>query len=94
MSKTYTKNQIKTIVAGWPESGMSQLDYAKSKSITIDTLRYWRYKDRKVSVPEAGFIELKNVIKGSGYLLRYPNGVELHMPEETAVQTLKALISL
>ena len=94
MSTNYTSQQVKEIVAGWHDSGMTQVDFAKSNNITIHTLRYWLYKRQKKAGTGNAFIELKNVFNGSGILLRYTNGVELHLPAGTSLQTLKALINL
>jgi hypothetical protein len=94
MNTDHNSSQVQSIVAGWPDSGMTQVEYAKSNDITIHTLRYWLYNRKKKSVSSPAFIELKNIFKGSGILLRYPNGVELQVPAGSSLQTLKALISL
>jgi hypothetical protein len=83
-----------SIVTQWQNSGMTQIEFAKSNNITIHTLRYWLYKRKKKSAQNGSFIELKNIFKGNDILLRYPNGVELHVPASISVQALKALISL
>jgi hypothetical protein len=94
MSIDHNSLKPESIVAGWQESGMTQTEYAKSNNISIHTLRYWIYKRSKKSTPGTAFIELKNIFKGSGILLRYPNGVELQVPAGTSLQVLKTLVNL
>ncbi len=94
MSTNYTTQQVQEIVASWHDSGMTQVDFAKAKNITLHTFRYWLYKRQKKGCAGNAFIELKNVFNGSGILLRYSNGVELQLPAGITLQMLKALINL
>jgi hypothetical protein len=86
--------EAESIIEQLSNSGMTQVEFARSNNITLHTLRYWLYKRRKKSKESGSFIELKNIFNGNNILLRYPNGVELHVPAGTSLQTLKALISL
>jgi hypothetical protein len=90
----YNSSQVESLVTGWHTSGMTQTDYAKLNNVTIHTLRYWLYKRKNKSAQTSAFVELKDIFKGHDILLRYPNGVELHIPAGTSLQAMKALINL
>ena len=94
MSTDNNSLKAESIVAGWYESGMTQVEYAKENNISIHTLRYWVYKRKKKTQHPEAFVELKNIFKGNDILLRYPNGVELHVPAGISAQSLKSLIYL
>ena len=83
-----------SLVTDWQTSGMTQVEYAKENNISIHTLRYWVYKRKKKTQHPEAFVELKNIFKGNDILLRYPNGVELHVPAGISAQSLKSLIYL
>ena len=94
MSTSHNSSQVESLVTGWHNSGMTQVEFAQLNNITIHTLRYWLYKRKIKPTTGAAFIELKNIFKGSDILLRYPNGVELQVPAGTSLQALKSLINL
>jgi len=97
MTTNSTSLQGEAMVSDWQSSGLPQVEYARIKNIKIHTLRYWLYKRNKKTQPSQhseAFVELKNIFKGNDILLRYPNGVELHVPTGTSLQALKSLIYL
>jgi len=94
MTTNNNPSHIGDIVAGWHNSGMTQVEFAKLNNISIHTLRYWLYKGRKETQHHEAFVELKNIFKENDILLRYPNGVELHVPAGISAQSLKSLIYL
>jgi hypothetical protein len=92
-----TKNiHAQAIASQWFDSGMTQAEYARQNNLSIHSLKYWLYKKEKEKrCKEAGFfVELKNIPGGNSIILKYPNGVELHFPAGTPVQTVKAFINL
>ncbi|OQB77705.1 MAG: hypothetical protein BWX87_02750 [Bacteroidetes bacterium ADurb.Bin123] len=82
------------IVAKWQSSGLTQIEFAQSNNLSVHTLRYWLYKKRNPSGESPAFIELRNILNHNSVFLRYPNGVEMHLPAGTPVAALKALINL
>jgi hypothetical protein len=71
---------------------MTQEEFARVNNLSVHKLRYWLYK-RKVSEQEEGsFIDLGLPLFREGFLIRYPNGIELSAPAQTPVSILKALI--
>ncbi len=82
------------IVAQWQTSGLTQTEFARTNNLWVHTLRYWLYKKRNSSGESPAFIELRNILTHNSVLLRYPNGVEMHLPAVTPVAALKALINL
>ena len=83
-----------SLVTDWQTSGMTQVEYARLKNIKIHTLRYWLYKRNKKSQQPEAFVELRNILNHNSVILRYPNGVEMHLPAEIPVVALKSLINL
>lgn len=86
--------QMQSIIEQWEQSGQSQRAFAQANNINYYTFRYWIEKLYKKEL-HSGFIELPNVSSGnSAICLRYPNGVELLLPGQTPLSTLKGLIKL
>jgi len=77
----------------WRNSGMTQEEFARVNNLSVHKLRYWLYKRRGAMQGSDGFIELGVPAFGEGYLVRYPNGVELSVPAQTPVMVLKALVN-
>jgi hypothetical protein len=86
------KTKMDALVADWRESGMSQIDYARTHGIKISTVRYWIAKSRKSGI-QSDFIQV-GVPVGQNIRIRYPHGVELILPVQSPVGMLRMLISL
>lgn len=82
------------IAQQWKSSGMSQIDYARTKNIPIHTLRYWLYKHKGSVSDEGSFLRLKDLSTVNEIVLRYPGGVELRLPAATPLSVIKQLIIL
>jgi hypothetical protein len=80
-----------TLVEQWQHSGMSQVEFARTKDLTLFKLRYWIHKHSKVE-QGSSFIQL-NGFSHQGINIRYPNGVELSLPAQTPAVVLKSLIN-
>ncbi len=78
----------------WRKSGMTQEEFARENNLSVHRLRYWLYKRKDASRVGETFIELGMPSFGQGFVIRYPNGVELSAPALTPVPTLKALIKI
>ena len=78
----------------WRKSGMTQEEFAKVNNFSVHKLRYWLYKHKGPIEDGEPFIELGMPPFGQGFLIRYPNGVELLAPLLTPLPTLKALVNI
>jgi DNA-binding transcriptional regulator YiaG len=76
----------------WKESGLSQIEFARTNNIKLVTLQYWIRKLRKASEEEPSFIQLSG-FSSCGISIRYPNGVELTLPVQTPASVVKSLIN-
>ena len=83
-----------SIAQQWRSSGMTQIDYANAKQISIHTLRYWLYKHKGSVSDEGSFLRLKDLSTANEIVLRYPGGVELRLPVATPLSVIKQLIIL
>ena len=77
----------------WRKSGKTQEEFSREYNLSVHKLRYWLYKKKDFVQTGDAFLELGFPAFGEGFLIRYPNGVELSAPAVTPVSTLKALIS-
>jgi hypothetical protein len=102
MNLSALRDQMRSIIEDWHQSGMAQADYARSKNISLHKLRYWTGKIKKElreetpSIKSPGFIRLtpQAHFHSEPFCIRYPNGVELLVPSSTPVLVLKNLIIL
>ena len=81
------------IARAWQESGLSQIDFARTNNIKLVTLRYWINKLRQAPIEEPAFIQLSGFSSSCGISIRYPNGVELSLPAQTPTGMIKSLIN-
>lgn len=77
----------------WRNSGMTQEEFARVNNLSVHRLRYWLYKRKGSNQGSDGFIEFGVPAFREGFLIRYPNGVELSAPAQTPVPVLKALVN-
>lgn len=78
----------------WLKSGMTQEEFARVNNLSVHRLRYWLYKRKDALGASENFVEINMPAFGSGFLIRYPNGIELSAPVLTPLQTLKGLINI
>jgi hypothetical protein len=81
-----------SLIDKWKESGMSQVDFARTHQVNLAKFRYWINQQRKGQSDSPAFIEL-NGFSQAGISIRYPNGVELVLSAQTPVAVLRSLIS-
>ncbi len=84
------------LVSLWEESEMSQVQFAKENGIKPTTFSYWILKSRETKeipakINDSSFIELTGLPE-SGIVIKYPNGIELCLPNHTSVDMIKNLI--
>jgi len=97
MERNKKRKVMSEIVWQWRESGLSQREYALKNNIPFSRLKYWINKYRlkaDFTEAESSFIQLGGISGTSGICLRYPNGVELTLPDQTPVAIIKSLINI
>ena len=93
MTRQENKSKMASIVQNWQESGLSQVDYARTHDIKLATLRYWIFKHRQSGDDQPAFV-LLNGINSQDIHIRYPNGVELFLPVQVSAGFLRSLIHI
>lgn len=97
MGRSAKRKVMIMLVKQWQGSGLSQREFAQKNNIPFSQIKYWinKYRTDKVSVEsESSFIQLKGFTETSNMCIRYPNGVELSLPEQTPVTIIKSLINI
>jgi hypothetical protein len=80
------------LVRLWQQSGKSQRTFAAENKLNYYTFRYWIEKfvekdDKPV------FVQLNSRANNRNSLcVRYPNGIEIHLPSGTPAKTILQLI--
>lgn len=96
-AKKMTRQERKSMMLGianeWRESGLSQVEFARTHNIKLITLRYWITKQKQSNKDHPAFIQLHG-ISSQGIHIRYPHGVELVLPVQTPAGFLKSLIHI
>lgn len=93
MTKTVQNEKMRTLVTAWQTSGQTQNEFSVTHNISIHTFKYWLYKFRQEQENAGSFIRLDKVMLPE-LCLRYPNGVELLVPAQTAPTLLRELIKI
>ena len=98
MIKRYTKSEkesMYSLVHQWEESGMTQKAFAEQNNIKISKLAYWIYRKNDLTNRKLDFIEIPTNTLPSApqeIILKYPSGVELTLPVEFPVESIKLLL--
>ncbi|MBK9290750.1 MAG: hypothetical protein IPM52_03860 [Bacteroidetes bacterium] len=93
MIRKERKDKMFFLVEQWEQSGQSQRSFAMANGMKLYTLRYWVKKYRSKEQAAGGFVQLNGPCS-TNLLIRYPNGIELHVPLSTPVSLLKCLIRM
>ena len=92
MEKEINSVKMFSLIERWRSSGKSQSEFARENNLPVHILRYWLYKrDRSPKSPD-GFVRLNVPSVSHDIKLRYPNGVELHLPQGTPVSVVRSFI--
>ncbi|HPI21037.1 MAG TPA: hypothetical protein PKY56_11780 [Candidatus Kapabacteria bacterium] len=97
MKRSSNRELMIKLVNQWQASGLTQREFADNNNMSLHQLKYWIYKCGKGSVPKKSghsFIQLEGLIGTSKICIRYPNGVEVTLPEQSSVSTIKSLINI
>lgn len=97
MDRKANRKAMIRLVKQWQESGLSQREFAINNNLSFYQFKYWIYKCRKNEVPkesESAFIKLNDFTGTSNISIRYPNGVEVTLPEHSSLATIKSLINI
>ncbi len=92
MERTELRDKMFDLVKLWSESGDSQHDFAEKHQISPSKFKYWIRKANGQAAVEPAFIPLNHPISISHCFLRFPNGVELHVPASTPLHALRQFI--
>jgi len=92
MTRQEKRFQMETLIEQWHRSGMSQAEFAQVQNITLIKFRYWLKRCRQSSNGGSDFIQLSGISTGN-ISLRYPNGVEITLPQGTPYDMIRSLIN-
>ncbi len=93
MTRQDKRSMMLTMVEQWQQSGLSQAEFARVQNLTLVKFRYWLRRYRQQEDNSSGFIQL-NGFSSQGISIRYPNGVELSLPVQVPIATLKSLLNI
>jgi len=88
------REKMLQLVSDWQQSGQSQKAFAEAHGIKLFTFRYWIQKQREQSQHTDAFLQLGATLSAAAITIRYPNGIELQLPANTPLGTIKGLLSL
>jgi hypothetical protein len=82
-----------SLVDQWIESGMTRTAFAASIGMKLSKFYYWIERHNKLSKKKSDFIELPIPVAPppQEIILRYLSGVELILPHDFPVESIKAL---
>ena len=92
MEKEINSVKMFSLIERWRSSGKSQSEFARENNLPVHTLRYWLYKRDGSSKSPNGFVRLDLQTVSHVIKLRYPNGVELYLPQGTPVSVVRSFI--
>jgi len=78
----------------WQQSDLSQKEYCAQNQVKPWVFYYWLRKYRKQRNTTEGFFPIQPVSIQGDIRIHYPSGVEVHLPPQTGLHTLKSLISI
>ena len=84
---------MQEMITRYSESGLSQKAFAADQGIKKSKLRYWIRKQGGSADEFSGFVQIGGSSAPS-IGVRFPNGVELTLPEQTPVSILRTLVQL
>jgi hypothetical protein len=91
------RERFLSLVDQWQESGMTRTAFAASIGMKLSKFYYWTEQHNKLSKKKSDFIEIPIPVVPAppkDIILRYPNGIELILPHDFLVETIKALTQL
>lgn len=94
MTTEERREKMLQLVSDWQQSGQSQKAFAEAHGIKLFTFRYWIQKQREQSQHTDAFLQLGAPLSAAAITIRYPNGIELQLPANTPLGTIKGLLSL
>lgn len=94
---TPRQRQMRALIGQWERSGESMVEFAVRHGVNPHTFGWWRRELRRQAVRDEP-VELVEVSLGetaSGFEVRLPNGVVVHVParfDETALRRLLGVL--
>jgi hypothetical protein len=92
MSPQERSSKMLELANKWPESGMTQLQYAETNNLSVHKLKYWLYKRKGEKA--TSFVQISDLCLGQKFVIRYPQGVELKIASTTPISVIRSLINL
>lgn len=84
------KGAMFQMMENWEQSGKTQIDFCEENKISVLKFRYWLKKYREKDI-DFGFVQL-NPVTEQELRIRYPNGVEILIPNQTPVCVIRSLV--
>ena len=87
---------MRSLVAAFHQSGMSQKDFAASHDMSFHKFNYWVRKFRDEALPKNGFVKVKPLVSStdSDFIeICYPNGVVIKAAKSD-ISFIRQLISI
>lgn len=89
------QKEMLNLIASWKNSDLKQKDFTSQHNISMAKFKYWlkKYRDYNPNKCDEEFIQIKPETS-AGYVIKYPNGVEVVVPVNAPAENLKSLIYL
>ena len=92
MKRENKRQWMYKLVERYMRSKLTKRQFCQLEGISLSTLDYWRRK-YGLNPSEGGFISLGCGSKEiQGYMIKFPNGVELHTEEEPSMMLIEKLL--
>jgi hypothetical protein len=94
MVKRELREKMFALIEAWQTSGLSQKDYLLQVGIKQAKFQYWlkQYREQSQSSPLGSFVEIQPSYSNP-IIIRFPDGLEISLPAQTSVRTIKELIN-
>ena len=95
-NKEQIREQMRIMITGWQDSGLSQKQYCVLHNIRYHIFHYWykRFKDQLSDGPSASFIAIQPAPAASGHIeLHFAEGKRIVFHQPVSAGFLKALIA-
>jgi len=98
LERSSSQSEMFSLVSGWQESGLSQIDFCQQHDLAPHRFYYWlkKYKQNGTTSIRSSFLQVELETQESGtnneIQIQYPNGVIVTVGETVHISRLRALI--
>jgi aryl carrier-like protein len=92
MVKRELREKMFALIEAWQTSGLSQKDYLVQVGIKQAKFQYWLKQYREQHSTLDSFVEIQPSYSNP-IIIRFPDGLEISLPEQTSVRIIKELIN-